>query len=526
MALILDKLPPNRDASYRPGVFFPQWRDLGVNEEDENWINQLFSWCDGHPHGSIYALYLRQAVLLRLVYDLRPDLQPIIKPAGSAPLWEVFAARAGQNYQFIGYGAHYLQFMADTAWEVFRTGELPFEVMGWDCEGDQGPPFLIIPPQKPGEKVTPDQAKAVQDLWDRVSQIDPAIYAEDRADEIAKAKADQDAGLIPTSQGPELAVEAQKAIEDYERAADEGEAEILELEAARDLVRAEYDEAARDFIAAGGRKEQLSGSFSKSWKRIRKNVKRVIKDVITPAIRIRNEISHSILPKFVREIGRDIDQETRRLGRRIDDNLMRAVKETAQIAPFLRVLMPILGYIPVVGWLALLIVAPTLAIVEITWAAKQKRELDKRIDRAKAALYAEIAAMEEQTLHLRDRTAALKAQREQLAELARAEELRRMVFAKGFIEQQQKNDMTALAIASAATVGTLFVSRNKLYALAPLAAYAGWAYYQKKRGPMAPFWECIALEGGEAECREVWLERQLGTRPDWETIELNEVVDV
>jgi hypothetical protein len=503
-------------ASYSKGDYYPVWRDLGISAEDEDWANELFSWCDGHPSGSWFALGLRMAVLWRLAYEIDPNL---------TPQYETWFRWANTHTPYIGYGAHYVASLNNEARAVLANGNLPFEVTGWDCESNQGPPYLILRPQLPGEKVTAEQTEAIKGMYKRVTQLDPQVYLADRADEIAMVKSQLKAGTLKMSKGPELAVQAQAEAEAYENEADQAEIENEKMEAQKAAAQAEYDGAAREYIAAGGSPGQL-GSFSSSFRRIRNQAKRVVRSVVTPAIRLRNEISHSILPSAVREFGRDIDQETRRLGRRIDDQLMRSMKETMEVAPWIKLVMPFIGFIPIIGWVALLVLSPALAIVEITWAAKQRRELDKQIKRSKAALLVQIAGIEAATAEMRLATAELRRQREQLAALAKAEQERRLEFAEGFMNQAAKNNAIAMTAAGIVTAGTFYYSKNKLIALAPLAIYAGWAYYQKKQGPMSPYWECIALEGGVDECRDVWLERQLGPRPDWANIELGEVINV
>lgn len=471
-----------------------------LKDEDEEWINLIFSWC-GWPYdpGQWFAAGLRGAVKARLMG------------------WHQFAwseyHRTATSFQFIGFGHHYITSLRGIALKILQTGELPFEIISWDCESDQGPPVPIVRPLPAGKDVSADQADAIAELVKDVAKAPPPAYLESRKPEIAAVKGMIARGELKLSEAPELAQTAVIRKRELKAAEEMGALEMETLEnkvATRELER---DQAVADFLAAGGKPEQLSGILSKvkkEWKRIRKKVKRVASSVATPLARIRSEISYAVLPKAVRQFGYQVEKEASRLGRRVNKEIIRGMEQIATQAPWLKIVATVLGFlIPVFGPLIHLLTIAGVATVEIAWVIRQKQKLDESLSAARKLLNQQLQALDAQIVEIQRLTAELQAQRLLLVDLGLKAQNRRLTIAASVLTEQEQRKKRALLLATGATAAGLILSRNPIFALAPVAGYLLWARKESKRGPLASYDACVVEGGVPEDCRDDWMLEQV-----------------
>lgn len=514
------------DARYVKGALSPQWRQFGIPEEDEDWVNLLFSWCAWpYDPGHRFALNLREAVLWRLAYERTEDgsIKSMLKPSWGVPRWETFYSQAsGSNF---GFAYLYVDSLLKIARDILDSGQLPFSVSSWDCETDEGPPVEIMRPLQPGEAVTPAQLEDVKSFVVGLTSIGSTQdYASSRAAEIASVKRDIEAGAVKLGDTPELMTQAIDSQRELEQAQVDAQKELEALEAKKAAAIADRDAAAQEYLAAGGSPANIGSWLSKTVKKVRSQVKRSWGDVVDEATRARNNLSHSLLPSVVKDFGRSVDSEARRLGRRIDDQFQRAIRDVAEVAPWIQALGPLLGFIPIVGELLWIITAGALAAVEITYTLKMKAELDHQLRLSRELLNQQIQAIYEQAERLRAEAEQLRQTRALIGELSKKEQERRLSFAAGFLADDAKRHGYALVGAAGAALAGVTLSRRWWVASLPVLAYLAWAFWARKNGPLAPYQACLELPTATPEeCRDAWLDRQLGPRPDWQALTLDEL---
>lgn len=492
------------DARYDPARAYqddpaPPSGGRPVTADEKRWIDLLFSWCV-YPFdpGNWFAQNLRDAVLAAL--------------RGDQATAEDRYARADEAHRlYIGYGAHYTGNLLGLARRIIDTRELPFEVEGWDCPEDQGPPGPILRPVKPEREMTAAQADTLAAFASSVSQIPIEEYAATRAAELAEVRAQLEAGTFPLSDAPELAAEALAAHAELD---EEEAAQVAELEA----KRAEVAGAQLRRDAAAARVAELQkaaapnglGGISDEFKRFRKRVSGALKrapgDVIDPVKRAASELSHSILPSAVREFGYQMEQEASRLGRRVTAETIRAMGTITEQAPWIKAAAGLAGLlIPGIGMLVYLLALGALGGVEVAWAYRQKIEIKEQIRMALNALNADLYNLIEEAKALEALAAELEAQRLAFLEVVTEKREARIDIAGRIFEEQAGRERKALMLAAGAAGAGILLSKRPIVAAIPVVAFLGWAWRERTRGPLVTYRACLEAGYDEESCRAGWL---------------------
>lgn len=387
--------------------------------------------------------------------------------------------------------------------------------------------------------------KAMERLLAEITKTDPSSYVKSRQDDLKVVEADMKAGRLEIAKAPELSAQAlaerssllvhrarvekeenelkeklkkaKKRASDVEKSHGRMRAELEkvrgELRKIQELPEPDYGLAGRFRIKRPRTPSWARRPFRqirRSWKDLTDEAKRAL----DPVRHARDELASTFLPRAVRRFGRQIEAETRRLGRRIDKEMIRGLKNVAKYGDWIRAFSVVLRWAIPFGVIFQLVVIAFVAAAEITYAQRQKKELDDRLKKLMELVSAEIARLDEQARKMAEETEKMRLLIAKEREAAAAERERRLGVAREVMvtleSERAKNTAVAAGGGILAGFGALNVIDGNVVSGLAIAgvgtAGAILAYRRAKKASeqLESYYSCRDEGGTEQECRASW----------------------
>lgn len=269
--------------------------------------------------------------------------------------------------------------------------------------------------------------------------------------------------------------------------------------------------------------DRVRKSISRGFKSVRDEAKRSIKRIgknelaaIGVGVLTLGTGALLLAPIYLTSFGKRITKEVKRFERRSRKELFRFSARVVKVAPFIKFAAPLLGFIPVIGQLLVIFVVAGVASIEIHYAYKMKRLLEKAAKRALNETQVQVAGFEEKLARMEDLIRRLEAKRKEIAELARLEKLRReKIVAELFQTEEERSQKVVRGgvLGAAALLPFVLFKKPGFLSYLYTTSVAGASIYLLRDTREAPegikqYQECLTF-APEQLCRQQYIQNAL-----------------